>query len=88
MGRPRRRAKPAPTNPAPAAGAATTEESIAEELGEEVLEFLRAIDDYRRLHGRPFPTWTEVLRILHGLGYRKGEEGEERAVAKARSRSG
>ena len=87
MGRPRRRAKPAPATPAPTAGAATAE-APAEELGEEVLEFLRAIDDYRRLHGRPFPTWTEVLKILHGLGYRKPDGAEERTVSRARSKPG
>jgi hypothetical protein len=35
------------------------------------LEFIRAIDAYKRKHSRPFPTWSEVLRILKGLGYRK-----------------
>jgi hypothetical protein len=34
-----------------------------------VLEFITAIDDYKRLHRRPFPTWSEVLEILKTLGY-------------------
>lgn len=35
------------------------------------LEFLQAIDRYKRLHRRPFPTWKEVFDIFIGLGYRK-----------------
>jgi hypothetical protein len=34
-------------------------------------EFLKAMELYKRF--RPFPTWTEVLRVLKGLGYRKVE---------------
>jgi len=40
-------------------------------MSPEVMEFLTAIDDYRARHGRPFPSWSEVLTILTGLGYRK-----------------
>ena len=59
---------------APAATPATTgllEGETEEEASADVLEFIRAIDDYRRTNGRPFPTWTEVLGILRSLGYRK-----------------
>ncbi len=38
--------------------------------GEEV-EFMRTMDVYKRLSGRQFPTWTEVLEVLHSMGYRK-----------------
>ena len=38
--------------------------------GEEV-EFMRTMDIYKRLSGRQFPTWTEVLEVLHSMGYRK-----------------
>src|SRR5260370_601559 len=37
----------------------------------EQLEFLRAIESYKRDHGRPFPTWTEVLEVIIDLGYRR-----------------
>ncbi len=37
----------------------------------DTLEFLRAIDAFKRSTGRSFPTWTEVLEILRSLGYRK-----------------
>ena len=35
------------------------------------VEFMRAMDDYKRKSGRPFPTWSEVLEVLLSLGYRK-----------------
>ena len=35
------------------------------------LEFLQAIDRYKRSNQRPHPTWSEVLNILLSLGYRK-----------------
>lgn len=38
------------------------------------VEFMRAIDDYKRRSGRQFPTWSEVLEVLRDLGYRKVAE--------------
>lgn len=35
------------------------------------LEFINAINLYRQRHGRPFPTWSEVLHVLKFLGYSK-----------------
>lgn len=35
------------------------------------VEFMRAMDDYKRRSGRQFPTWSEVLEVLRDLGYRK-----------------
>ncbi|MBI3464101.1 MAG: hypothetical protein HY000_13745 [Planctomycetes bacterium] len=35
------------------------------------IEFMKAIDRYRRENGRPFPTWSEVLEVLLALGYEK-----------------
>ena len=40
-----------------------------DEMPAEVLEFITAIDDYKRAQQRPFPTWSEVLDILKSLGY-------------------
>lgn len=37
------------------------------------LEFLRAIQDYKRRSGRNFPTWGEVLEVIRDLGYRKDD---------------
>ncbi len=38
---------------------------------DEEIEFMMAIDDYKRRSGRQFPTWSEVLEVLRDLGYRK-----------------
>lgn len=41
------------------------------EMTEEQFEFLLAINEYKRVNKRPFPTWTEVLDVMKALGYRK-----------------
>jgi len=41
------------------------------EVEQEVLEFIKAIEDYRITHDRPFPSWSEVLYVLKRLGYEK-----------------
>ena len=38
------------------------------------IEFMKAMDQYKRDNRRPFPTWSEVLEVLHSLGYRKVAE--------------
>ncbi len=43
----------------------------ASDMGEDVLEFVRAIDEFKRKNDKPFPTWSEVLGIVQSLGYRK-----------------
>jgi len=43
-------------------------------MSDEQFEFLLAIDQYKRDNARPFPTWTEVLDVIHALGYRKVAE--------------
>src|SRR5437870_11581310 len=35
------------------------------------IEFMKAMDQYKRENRRPFPTWSEVLEVLRALGYRK-----------------
>jgi hypothetical protein len=35
------------------------------------LEFMQAIQAYKQSSGRMFPTWSEILEVLHGLGYQK-----------------
>ena len=40
-----------------------------DEMSPDVLEFIHAIDLYKRVNQRPFPNWSEVLEILKGLGY-------------------
>ena len=41
---------------------------------EEELEFLKAMDAYKRNNHRPFPSWKEVLEVLKSLGYQKVAE--------------
>jgi hypothetical protein len=41
------------------------------EISGELLEFIMAIDEYRRINERPFPSWSEIFEIVHYLGYRK-----------------
>ncbi len=41
------------------------------------IEFMNAIDVYKRRSGRPFPTWSEVLEVVCSLGYRKVEAPTE-----------
>jgi hypothetical protein len=40
-------------------------------MGGELLEFVMAIDDYKRVNNRPFPSWSEVFEVIQYLGYRK-----------------
>lgn len=40
-----------------------------DEMPPDVLEFIHAIDTYKRVHQRKFPNWSEILEILKGLGY-------------------
>jgi hypothetical protein len=44
------------------------------QMSEEQFEFVMAIDQYKRLNARPFPSWTEVLEVIKALGYRKVAE--------------
>jgi len=39
-----------------------------------VLEFINAINEFKSVHQKPFPTWSEIFQILHDLGYRKVDE--------------
>jgi len=41
------------------------------EMTDEQFEFIMAINEYKQVNKRPFPTWTEVLDIIRALGYRK-----------------
>ena len=43
----------------------------------ELLEFVMAIDEYKRINSRPFPTWSEIFEIAQYLGYRRVAERAE-----------
>jgi hypothetical protein len=49
--------------------AASTSALRADEMPADVIEFMTAMDDYKRRHGRPFPNWSEVLQVVKSLGY-------------------
>ncbi len=36
------------------------------------VQFMQAMQEYKLKSGRMFPTWSEVLEVLHSLGYEKG----------------
>ena len=37
----------------------------------EQFEFVMAVEMYKKVNKRMYPTWTEVLEVIHQLGYRK-----------------
>lgn len=41
------------------------------EMTPEQFLFIMAIDAYKRVNQKPYPTWTEVLEVIRKLGYRK-----------------
>lgn len=41
------------------------------EYTEAEMEFMMAMNEYKQRSGRMFPTWSEVLEVLQGLGYEK-----------------
>lgn len=43
------------------------------DYNDEEIEFMKAMDLYKRANRRPFPTWSEVLEVLRALGYRRVE---------------
>jgi len=47
------------------------------EMMAEQFEFIMAINEYKRVNKRPFPTWTEVLDVITALGYRKVAEPQD-----------
>jgi hypothetical protein len=40
-------------------------------MNDEQLDFLKAVDEYKRVNDRAFPTLTELLDLILYLGYRK-----------------
>ncbi|MCS7032924.1 MAG: hypothetical protein NZ561_02890 [Phycisphaerae bacterium] len=58
------------------AGIRRTELRKAAEEGEmtaEQFEFVMAVETYKKVNKKMFPTWTEVLEVIQQLGYRKVE---------------
>ena len=40
-------------------------------MNQEQYLFLMAIDAFKRVNGKTFPAWTDVLEVIRKLGYRK-----------------
>ena len=47
------------------------------EMTDDQFEFIMAVNEYKKVNRRPFPTWTEVLDIMKALGYRKVAEPQD-----------
>ena len=43
-------------------------------LTPEELQFIKAIEKYKKEHNKHFLSWTEVLKVAKALGYRKVAE--------------
>ena len=39
----------------------------------EVLEFINAINEFKSVQQKPFPTWSDIYGIFVGLGYKRDE---------------
>lgn len=46
------------------------------EMTKEQFLFLMAIDAFKRVNGKTFPSWSDVLEIIRRLGYRKVQRSE------------
>ena len=44
------------------------------EMTDDQFEFLKAIEEYKKVNKRPFPSYTEILEVAIALGYRKVAE--------------
>ncbi|MEX0701440.1 MAG: hypothetical protein WD069_05030 [Planctomycetales bacterium] len=47
------------------------------DYSDDEIEFMKSMDEYKRKSGRQFPTWSEVLEVVHCIGYRKVAEPTE-----------
>ncbi|MEM9411906.1 MAG: hypothetical protein AAGA30_12375 [Planctomycetota bacterium] len=47
------------------------------EYNDAEIEFMHALDEYKRASGRMFPTCSEILEVFTGLGYRKVAEATD-----------
>ena len=50
------------------------------DYNEEEIEFMRALDDYKRSSGRMFPTCSEILEVIRDLGYVRLTEEEQSLI--------
>ncbi len=43
-------------------------------MTDEQFAFIQAVNEYKAVNRKPFPTWTEILDVIKALGYRKVAE--------------
>lgn len=55
------------------------------DYSEDELEFMRAVDEYKRKNRRMFPTCSELLEVLRDLGYQKVAQSGAEATAEPTS---
>jgi hypothetical protein len=48
--------------------------TCARDYNNDEIQFMTAMDHYKRDNRRQFPTWSEVLEVVAALGYRKVAE--------------
>jgi hypothetical protein len=41
------------------------------DYNQDEIEFMQAMDEYKRRSGRMFPTCSEILEVIKGMGYRR-----------------
>ena len=46
------------------------------EMTDEQFQFLMAIDAFKHVNNKTFPSWTDVLEVIRKLGYRKTAPSE------------
>ena len=63
--------KKQPTAKPAAKRAAKTPAPRPDEMPPDVVEFIKAVDSYKRTAGRNFPNLSEILQIVKDLGYSK-----------------
>ncbi|MAR11841.1 MAG: hypothetical protein CL681_17995 [Blastopirellula sp.] len=47
------------------------------DYSQDEIEFMRALDDYKRANGRMFPTCSEILEVIRDLGYQRVTDTNE-----------
>jgi hypothetical protein len=51
------------------------------------IEFMQALDAYKRANGRMFPTCSEILEVIRNLGYVRIQPGEQLAPAQVNAQA-
>jgi hypothetical protein len=41
------------------------------------LEFIQAIETFKREQNEPFPSWSQVLQLLKELGYKRADRSQQ-----------